>query len=76
MKITIHDLINGGYFPTTVMQPPLPRIDHIDIKDAQCPKTIMGVNFHVTSLLGAAAVQKGLLGTQKFIFFKVAKFAV
>ena len=55
-EVFLEDL---GYFPTTDMQThPLGR-DHLDIKDAKCPKENYGrqISYHIISRLGAAAVQ-------------------
>ena len=59
-------------FPTTDMQTPLPhlRSDHLDIKDAQCPKKMMDVKFHITSYFVwvLRPFKRGVLGAQKFNF--------
>ena len=61
--------MNGWLFPNYEYAVPLSlRSGHLDMEDAQCPKKMMGVRFHTISCLGAADVQKGLLGAQKFNF--------
>ena len=58
-----------------ICRPPCPhslRSSHLDIKDAQCAKKMIGVKFDITSYRAWAprGSKKDVLGTQKFNFFQ------
>ena len=60
-----------GPVPTKDMTPPPPlRSGHLDIKMRNVLKIKMGIKFHITSRLSAAAVEKGRFGKQEFNFLQ------
>ena len=54
------------------MQTPPLRSVHLDIKDEQCDKKMMGVKFHIKSyrVWALRASKRSVLGTQEFKFLQ------